>query len=268
MAQNTGNAFEMADAMTLSQYKDKSLFRPTHVPEDIWDSLTETAKLDITRKLNKKSPIKDISDELWLSFEQDTRDQMTKVVKPEASGSNIYNFFCGGVESIDDGESMEGAVNAMALVNALLLTIPYGVIGIVSQDFFDSLESNFNSCPDEQTSDGQVFKSAKERLINSIAGTLYACLCGLIMATFYYLFRPPRSFSRSDYAKRKDKVLLCLMFFSTASSIVCAMNVATLLISYFTVQSSDFCDAVTNNVWGTGVALVIIALFAGAALMN
>jgi len=81
----------------------------------------------------------------------------------------------------------------MALINALVLTIPYGVAVSMNNDFWDWLQSTYETneacstlCPDPEQCFMESYRSAQ----NSAFGTVYTSITVLCATGIYYILRP------------------------------------------------------------------------------
>lgn len=76
-------------------------------------------------------------------------------------------------------------LNTLSLINALIVTIPFGVMSMYGADFWDSLEQSM-----KQHGCGSQF----DDVYNSIRGNINAVLCfsliPLLITTLYYIVRP------------------------------------------------------------------------------
>jgi len=76
-------------------------------------------------------------------------------------------------------------LNTLSLINALIVTIPFGVMSFYSYDFWDSLEQAMNA---------QGCGNRYDQVYNIIRGNINAVLCfsliPLLITTLYYIVRP------------------------------------------------------------------------------
>lgn len=246
--------------------------RPSWVESNIWEGLSPEAKKNVC-EIEQAQPPRGVSEEIWSKLDDGTRYEMksmhkTSLMKQESTGGNCSRFFCGHSEEIEDRAFMESAVNAMAFVSAVLLTIPFGIISLLSSDFFDTIESTLSSCESQPIGRDQPFEFVRKALVNNTAGIVYASLCGLIMTTQYYVFRAPNGMKLSSYQKKKEKALLLAMVGTTTASVTCLMNLATYLFMYYTMQVKNICTDSAFNVWAIGILVVSFSVLLTAYLVN
>jgi hypothetical protein len=83
-------------------------------------------------------------------------------------------------------EGIDSAVNAMALLNALVLTIPYGVMGSLDNGFWDWLKESFDvNCQGKSLSDDTTWGQAHGNILSAISCTTYSAISAMIMGTMF-----------------------------------------------------------------------------------
>lgn len=141
-------------------------------------------------------------------------------------------------------EDAEAAVNVFILVNALFISIPFGVLSSLGSDFWNNMKKTMESCEvftKEQINDtmNRNFLS----LFNLIFGGAYSSLICITMAAFFYIMRPKDKFHFHQWWKRARYVVF-LLFLGT---IVTGAAVMTLLFwlmapDVFYTYDSRFCN--------------------------
>lgn len=76
-------------------------------------------------------------------------------------------------------------MNTFSLVNALVLTIPFGVLGSFSSSFWEDYQAQLN-----QYHCGDMFLENYRFFVNANINIIYAAVGALVVAVFYYIFRP------------------------------------------------------------------------------
>ncbi len=76
-------------------------------------------------------------------------------------------------------------LNTLSLINALIVTIPFGVMSMYNYDFWDTLEQNMkaNGC-------GGHFDNVYDSIRSNINAVLCFSLIPLLITTLYYIVRP------------------------------------------------------------------------------
>lgn len=231
-----------------------------HIDSSVWEAL-DVATKDCIRKrtLDVIAPI-GISKDLWdaLSHEEKVLI-LPKLKNLESMGhkSRVIRFFHG-----DGGTDPEPAINAMALICALVLSVPYSVLMTIDSNFLESLKAAFEQCEINN------FDTAHRLFLENCSGAIYSCIIGLSMASLYYMFKPQKS-ELISWMRVKGKVLVCLILICTITAIVTAMNLAGLLIPYYStiLDEEYFCDQTTAEYWLTGSVFLGIGTILAIGLM-
>ena len=112
-----------------------------------------------------------------LSQEMTRKQKAVNFIKESGWGRFFFETEGKSVETID------AAVNAVSLLNALILTIPYGIIGVFTPEFFDNLEIAINSCPEGS----HLAQFDTPKYVNMfrryIYGTLVSSICVLLICS-------------------------------------------------------------------------------------
>ena len=88
-------------------------------------------------------------------------------------------------------EEADTVINAMALINALVLTIPFTIASSLNHEYWNTLKLNVQICSDIE------YTGMKHAII----GPLYTSMCsttfGLVITLIYYFNRPkgPKHFA-------------------------------------------------------------------------
>jgi hypothetical protein len=128
-------------------------------------------------------------------------------VKPLAKRINTFQKFMNG-----DGMTAEDTdliMNTIALINALVLTIPYSLSGSLDNSYWDWVQTTLNStrctdyvekyCPSGPSA---CFQQSYSQVQNSLYCTVYASITALGISFAYYLMRP-KFIDDNDENKRK-----------------------------------------------------------------
>ena len=172
--------------------------------------------------------------------------------------SNILHYLYGDQLTV---EETNDAVNALSLVNALVLTIPFGVIMGLNSDYWDWLQSLDTSC----------MNYSPEQTYDNVLNLLYACayssMMALIIALLYYIFRPTGKYFRFWWRTAKWPVLI--MFLLTITSIASMLSLFGNLSGYFALPSDPLCARYHENDRHFGIAVTFlgIVLFCSLTLL-
>ena len=120
----------------------------------------------------------------------------------------------------------------MALLNALILTIPYQLLGSVGADYFDWLYIELNKCDGNVTSRGHGFETIKFLYREELLCCIYASICGLILSTFYFLFKRSTP-EQLILWKHKARLLVICLFICTTFSLLALMALSNIFITWY-----------------------------------
>ncbi|KAI9029142.1 hypothetical protein DFJ74DRAFT_477454 [Hyaloraphidium curvatum] len=158
-------------------------------------------------------------------------------------------------------EDTDWAINGMALVNALLLTIPFSVATGYTHDYWDWLRATFIECyPGDPATADQRFTSAYRLQVGGMFGAIIASGTTLLMCTVYYLMRPPKSAKPSFFLpwwRRARWIFAVIVICSAIADVMIAMMTAQMR-TYFTSNTEILCDAETGNDIIPGGAIFLI----------
>ena len=176
--------------------------------------------------------------------------------------SRLIKFFVDFDSDEGSGVSVD-AINALALINALLLTIPFGIMSLFSAEYVNDLYLAVESCPDGES---KVFnRGVYVYVINNLAACLYGSLCGLMITASYFMLKDNNSNTiklMTLISKIKERILLLMLFVCTTASIIGLLDCAFIIFAVYcnpnVCEVSDI--AVSNNVT-SGVLLGFCFLF-------
>ena len=138
-----------------------------------------------------------------------------------------------------DTEVTVDAINALALVNALILTIPFGVFSFINGQFYIDYSNSYESCTDNQKNELDKPNDIRIYVQNNLAVCLYASLCGLLFASIYTIFKTDWK-KLTTFQRLKERILLGCLFSCTVASIIGLLDVA--FIFFFNYLSPDPCQ--------------------------
>jgi hypothetical protein len=150
----------------------------------------------------------------------------------------------------------DGAVNTMALVAALLLTVPFSIIGSLTSDFWDAYEALVNACPNALLS----AHTRHAQVEGALCGVMYTSMACIMVAAGYSVLRPTDEPEFRAWWKRGRFVML-FMFLSVVTAVVCAFTVFNSLVptSILVGFTQDVCSGNSyNSAMGAMSALLII----------
>jgi len=138
-------------------------------------------------------------------------------------------------------EDFDAGVNAMALLCALLLSVPYDIIANIDKNYLNFLQQQLDLCAEhEKSAFGYDLIYATYR--GSFLATVYMSISGMILATFYFLFKRT---DEEDYKvwRKKARWLVISLFLATASAICSLILLTNMYFDYYLLSKTEnICD--------------------------
>ena len=135
--------------------------------------------------------------------------------------SRVVNFF---LDYNSTDFNVDSAVNAFALVNALILTIPFGIITSLDHEWIAALKEAVRACPDDSTAmkymsgytlittGNDLFTKVYTDLVTRLSGSVYFSMMGLILSTLYYIFSPSDKSVLTINGSIRQRILIVIEF--------------------------------------------------------
>ena len=163
--------------------------------------------------------------------------------------NSVIDFYTG--ESLDKigGELLDEAVNAQALVCALVLTIPFGIIGNFNFQYYNDVQEISIACPQFN------YKRVHTGFLNELVFVIYSSVSGLVFSTLYYILRP----SDIKLWWKRGRYFYFLLFLFTSSSVISLLCLTSYLISFYSMASDDFCTSFAA--YGIVPSIILVVLF-------
>lgn len=160
-------------------------------------------------------------------------------------------------------EDFDPGVNAMALLCGLVLSVPYTVVEGLDYGHLDWLKATLALCPEHDYDYAFIYNSYRA----SYTATVYFSIAGMIIATFYFLFKRNDD---EDYRFWRDKArwMVLLLFVSTAMAIISLIFLTNLYFEYFLINTeTDMCNAGTAPYVSFGMILSGLSFFGSLYLI-
>ena len=148
-----------------------------------------------------------------------------------------------------DPETLNGAVQSLALICALVITIPFGLMSSLNADFWESLDILATDCKE------YGYNAMSTQMYAALRATIFSATGGLIMTAFFYLLKP------KDIKKwwHKGRFFLMLMFSLTGISVIALICASNVYISITSYTAENYCTASSfPAVIGLGIFLITI----------
>ena len=147
------------------------------------------------------------------------------------------------------------SINTMALICALVLTIPYGIMSFINGDWFNELETKLSLC-----GHAADYRNNYVVMNNNIAVSIYASMINLMMVAFYYASGNSNLDGTETLSKKlRLKFMVLLMLATLICSIVGLMDVTSFLFTVY--MNDDVCSisgTLEQDIWITGVTLILL----------
>lgn len=176
--------------------------------------------------------------------------------------SRVVKFFnIAGDHVIDDPDS---AMSAMALICALVVTIPFGVFALVNDDFLTRLKATVESCPDGMAYGGKTYKNIYFGFVGSPCLTLYSAIMGLIIASIYFIFKPTKGKDIERWSRKQGRFMMMIGFSVSVIAVIGLLLCGFYIYSFYSVEMALICTQEGSADWiyipGVSACYLILAL--------
>lgn len=139
-------------------------------------------------------------------------------------------------------DKIESSFNSMALLLALLLTIPFGCFGALNFEYFDAIQAYVDAnCPEIEEYFGRVDENVHRTMLNNGAMCMYSSMCGLIMICLFYVFKPVQGFEMRIWCRSNGRVLLGLVGLCCVVDILTVMCLGANMIQWYSAPTDTIC---------------------------
>ena len=118
--------------------------------------------------------------------------------------SNYRKFYSGEGLEVDEADSV---INALALINALVLTIPFGLVTSLDMDYFDNVQALIETCDT-----GVDWNDIQLNMIAPLYVSVVCSTLALVISTLYYFLRSKQYFYHWWKSRGKWSVVATTMF--------------------------------------------------------
>lgn len=157
----------------------------------------------------------------------------------------------------------DSIINSFALVNALILTIPFGAITGLNVDYWDSLYESLKDCEWNGTFQG-VFNGYNDCNF----AVAYTTMTTLLLCIMYYILRPKEHLFGEWW--RRGRWVITFVLIGSTISIIAMLTLFGTLASFYTYRSGQLCATLNSDNAGTSVTtgiVVILSIFATSLLL-
>ena len=195
--------------------------------------------------------------------------------------SQVLKFVC---DINSDDFNFDSAVSAFALLNALLLTIPYGTISVFTQSAWDDLITVYDECADDSyfktnalpasglSVEDYVITYGFDTVVTHLSCGVYGSIVGLIYCTLFYVFKPPDPSQIEKCMKVKQRALVGIIFVCTIAAITGEMCGWCDLLNVFCTPTKFLCNPpdtspfTMNGPIGRSVFCGVLSIIVGSIL--
>ena len=260
---------------------------PDGISEELWEAVKSTKGgewavqfadfanwIQVPQGFNDAALWEKLSDkqkQVFLTAENSLRYEKKRCIQncPGIGDSHVGRFF---LDFDADDFNFDTGVNAFALLNALVLTIPYGCVMNLNGEFFDELYAAWQLCEANEVNQATVMSGEAayhNNIIMYLSVANYGSICGLIMATLYYVFKPTDSTGLTRWSKKKIRILVMSIFICTVAAIFGIMLAWASIIQVYSRRASEYCELnpAAESMWRSGTAAIVLSLFLGFYFM-
>lgn len=159
-------------------------------------------------------------------------------------------------------EDIDTVVNTLTLMNALILTIPYGLMASADHEYWDWVKETLAACPDTDFTYARAFSTFSA----SFNAVVFSTISVLVMAMVYYLLRPKNDAKFQKWWKHARYVVF-VMLFGTIVSCVSLIAVSSWLFSWYIVPTSEYCTYSAQTGSAVGITVIVACLLISMYLM-
>ncbi len=173
--------------------------------------------------------------------------------------NTLRDMFIGHEVTSDD---IDNVVSTLTLMNALILTIPYGIMSSADNQYWDWMEDTLKACVKTK------FKYADNFVLfsDSFNAVVYCTIADLLIAMVYYLLRPKSDKKFRAWWKSARYVILMLLS-GTAISVISLVAVSAWLFSWYMIPTSKLCTYSAASQTTTGVIVISVVFLLSIFLM-
>jgi hypothetical protein len=204
--------------------------------------------------------LKDMKDKLQPAVPIEIEEEeVRETIYQRIVDNNLRDMFIGKLVKAED---IDNIVNTITLLNALVLTIPYGMMTSADHNYWTWVETTLNNCKVHKYS-YHYNKLYFTRAFNSV---LYSTIPCLVMALLYYLLRPKETKKFRKWWKFARYVVIMMMI-GTIAGVVSLIAISQWIFSWYAIPDDDYCTYSAVATASVGISIIGIILVVSAFLM-
>lgn len=223
---------------------------PAWLPRHMWDSLDEQQKIQI-EKDHMNLPAAGIPMDIWQSLSAGSKKIIRELDEQDRERNREKNlvaaFFCTFYD-ITAMEKLGVAVSTLAVVNALLLTIPFSLMGNLNEKFFSDLETKISQCQSIDPGYYQYIKDSPNMIKTVLASSMYSGITGILLSGLYTTFSPNKNDyeTMSLYQIKKQRVLGFMLFAVTFVTYASVCFLANDMFDFYATNNVCYTQGANN----------------------
>ena len=187
---------------------------------------------------------------------------------------NLRKYLGCSIEGEDADDALQAsdvdmAVNLFTLVSTLVLTIPFGLMGSLTNSYWDWLSAEVDNCLyATETYPNGYWQIIYEQVINNIFASIYTALVGIVLSVFYYLLRPS---DQDDFVHwwSRGKYIVVFIFANATCSVVTIVNLFNALSFNFINGTDHYCYKLhQNSTEGNTAGILALSYLIAAVLIG
>lgn len=240
---------------------------PDNIEPVLWNKIQNPdVKRAIAVFCNRYQAPFGISDQsLWEHMPKEMQEELLRVegnVRHRSTYKNqVCKFFC---DWQADDFDFDAGVNSIAIINGLVLTIPYGVLAGLTPETLEKMKVILSACPHNQSYDSRLFM-----LSGNASLAIYCSISGLFLVAFWFLFKG--KIKLDGWSLKKQRVHILLMTICTFVAVIGVLCLFSNMINFLNIADSDLCDPGAigrkDAVMNVGVLFCLAMASAGTYLM-
>mmetsp|Transcript_21633 Transcript_21633/g.36230 ORF Transcript_21633/g.36230 Transcript_21633/m.36230 type:complete len:225 (-) Transcript_21633:386-1060(-) len=173
-------------------------------------------------------------------------------LKFRCQNSNTMKYYSGEGLTSDEADTV---INTMALVAALVLTIPFGAALSFNIEYWDEVQSLLPTC-----NTGKTFLDIYDLIAHSLYAVAYSSMAALAVCIFYYMLRPSGPYFQVWWRHGKYAVLLA--FLCVLVAIVSMMTLFGSFMGWYVNSTQHYCTIQDRNKssYGTGIFFLVLSV--------
>ena len=134
----------------------------------------------------------------------------------------------------------DSIVNTITLLNALLLTVPFQIMGNLGNSYWDWLDVAILNCADTPNYASWNWQQVYDHIQNALFASVYSTLISVVLAVLYYLLRPERPTVFKIWWGR-SKWVIVIMMITTIISIISILTLFGYLAGNYINSTNHLC---------------------------